>query len=208
MRTLAIECATPACSVALFDGDALVGHRHEILGRGHAERLVPFIADLPDRGHAGRILVSLGPGSFTGARIGIAAARALALAWGCEVLGFHTLDLVATMAQDRVGPVPVSVVMTGGHGEWFVRNYDASLSAPGEHRSLPPKQAAAFVANETLAGSTAEQCVELRGNGEALPMLPDARFALALPTAALRTDIRAIYGRPPDARPVASPPNR
>ena len=82
MRSLAIETATEACSVALFDGDKVVDGRHEVLGRGHAERLVPMIAELPDKGRAQRILVSLGPGSFTGVRIGLAVARALGIAWG------------------------------------------------------------------------------------------------------------------------------
>ncbi len=84
---------------ALFDGTTLVDGRFELLHRGHAERLVPMIAELPGKGRADRILVSLGPGSFTGVRIGLAAARALGLAWGSEVLGYPTLALVAAMAQ-------------------------------------------------------------------------------------------------------------
>ena len=113
-RILAIECATEACSVALFgsdeDGENLLDHRHETIGRGHAERLVPLIAELPGRGRANRILVSLGPGSFTGTRIGLAAARSLAIAWGADVRGYPTLALVAAMAKlsmgsEREGPV-------------------------------------------------------------------------------------------------------
>ena len=119
-RVLAIECATAACSVALFENGALLDGRYEILGRGHAERLVPLIAELPGKGRAARIVVSLGPGSFTGVRIGLAAARALGLAWQAEVLGYPTLGLVAAMAREA-HPGPVTVCMTGGHGEWFVQ---------------------------------------------------------------------------------------
>ena len=66
MRMLAIECATEACSLALFEGGTLLDRRHEILGRGHAEHLVPLIASLPGKGRADEIRVSLGPGSFLG----------------------------------------------------------------------------------------------------------------------------------------------
>ncbi|MBC7985373.1 MAG: tRNA (adenosine(37)-N6)-threonylcarbamoyltransferase complex dimerization subunit type 1 TsaB, partial [Sphingomonadaceae bacterium] len=62
---LVIDTATEACSVALFDGEALVAERHEMVGRGHAERLIPMIAELPGKGRADRILVDCGPGSFT-----------------------------------------------------------------------------------------------------------------------------------------------
>uniref|UniRef100_UPI00359301A6 tRNA (adenosine(37)-N6)-threonylcarbamoyltransferase complex dimerization subunit type 1 TsaB n=1 Tax=Blastomonas sp. TaxID=1909299 RepID=UPI00359301A6 len=79
---LVIDAATEACSVALFERDALIASDHAVLGRGHAERLIPMIAALPERGRADTILVNCGPGSFTGVRVGLAAARALALAWG------------------------------------------------------------------------------------------------------------------------------
>ena len=94
MRTLAIDCATEACSVALFDDGQLLVGEWIVLGRGHAERLVPMIAQLPGKGCADRIPVSRGPGSFTGVRIGIAAARALALAWRAPCFGYPTLALI------------------------------------------------------------------------------------------------------------------
>ena len=80
MRTLVIDTATRACSVALFDGKQLLAAQHEVIGRGHAERLLPLIAALPDNGKAEQIMVDVGPGSFTGIRVGVAAAKALGLA--------------------------------------------------------------------------------------------------------------------------------
>ena len=74
MRTLVIDTATKACSVALFEGETLSASRFEVIGRGHAERLLPLIAQLPEKGRADRIVVHVGPGSFTGILIGVAAA--------------------------------------------------------------------------------------------------------------------------------------
>src|SRR5689334_15610495 len=135
MRMLAIECATEACSLALFEGARLIDFRHEILGRGHAEHLIPLIASLPDKGRAGDIRVSLGPGSFTGVRIGLAAARALGIAWRASVRGYPTLALVAATAR-REEAGPVSVCMTGGHGEWFVQDFAADGLPEGEVQSI------------------------------------------------------------------------
>ncbi|HZV57482.1 MAG TPA: tRNA (adenosine(37)-N6)-threonylcarbamoyltransferase complex dimerization subunit type 1 TsaB, partial [Sphingobium sp.] len=86
-RQLVIDCATPALSIALFAGEDLLGAHHAELGRGHAEALLPAIAALPGGGRADAILVDTGPGSFTGVRVGIAAATALGFAWGAPVRG-------------------------------------------------------------------------------------------------------------------------
>jgi tRNA threonylcarbamoyladenosine biosynthesis protein TsaB len=199
MRVLAIDCASEACSAALFEGDTLLGGRYEVLGRGHVERLVPMIAELPGKGRAARIAVSLGPGSFTGVRIGVAAARALGLAWGAEVLGYPTLALVAAMARAR-HPGPVTVCMSGGHGEWFVQGFAADGQAEAELVSLDPARAAETVSHELVAGSQAEALVALRGTGAALPLLPDARALPLLAKGFLDSDLAPIYGRAPDAR--------
>lgn len=202
MRILAIETATPACSVALFDGDELLAGDYRELGRGHAEQLVPMIGALPAKGRAQRILVSLGPGSFTGVRIGIAAARALGVAWQAEVLGYPTLALVAAMARGQMGAVPCGVAMSGGHGEWFCQQFDASGRPASALASLPPDQAAEAMATALVAGSQAQALVGRRGHGEALSLLPDARKAQLLDSSALSPDLSPHYGRAPDARPA------
>ena len=114
MLTLAIDSATEACSVALLEGDRLVAGDFRMLGRGHAEQLVPMIAALPGKGRARRIAVALGPGSFTGVRVGLATARALAFAWGAELVGYPTLALVGAMARAQC-PGPVAVARRRGH---------------------------------------------------------------------------------------------
>ncbi|QZH76485.1 MAG: tRNA (adenosine(37)-N6)-threonylcarbamoyltransferase complex dimerization subunit type 1 TsaB [Erythrobacter sp.] len=201
MRILAIDCATEACSAALFDGGALVDGRFELLHRGHAERLVPMIAELPDKGRADRILVSLGPGSFTGVRIGLAAARALGLAWGAEVFGYPTMALVAAMAQEEHPDRPLTVCTTGGHGEWFVQEFGAVGLPLAEVISQTPEAAKRSLRNSIVAGSRAGDLLANSGaEAIALDILPDARCAHLLPPALLTPALSPIYGRPPDAR--------
>jgi tRNA threonylcarbamoyl adenosine modification protein YeaZ len=204
MRTLAIDCATEACSAALFEGDTLVAGTFEVISRGHAERLVPMIAELPAKGRADRIVVSLGPGSFTGVRIGLAAARALGLAWQAEVLGYPTLALVATMAREQ-HPGPVTVCMSGGHGEWFVQDFAEDGLPQAPLSSLTPQRAAETAAHDLAAGSQAEALVALRGSGAALALLPDARRFPLLQPRLLDSALAPLYGRAPDAKLPGAP---
>jgi len=206
MRTLAIDSATEACSVALFEDGQLIAGEWRMLGRGHAEQLVPMIAGLPDRGRANRIAVSLGPGSFTGVRVGIAAARALALAWTAEALGYPTLALVAAIARRETGPEPIGVAMTGGHGEWFVAGFDAAGGTTRPLASQRPEQAVSHSPETVIAGTKARALVEQRGFGRALEIWPDARSIGLLPESALLPTVSPLYGRAPDARlPTGTP---
>jgi tRNA threonylcarbamoyladenosine biosynthesis protein TsaB len=200
VRTLVIETATEACSAALFEGGERIAGAYEVLGRGHAERLVPMISELPGKGQAERIVVSLGPGSFTGVRIGLAAARALGLAWHAEVLGYPTLALVAAMARAS-HPGPVSVCMTGGHGEWFVQDFTAEGLPETPLASVSPAEAAKGRNHSVIAGSQASAKAVCEGPGTiALDILPDARLFGLLPEALLTSTLAPLYGRPPDAR--------
>lgn len=200
MRMLAIECATEACSLALFEGEQLIDSRHEVLGRGHAEHLIPLVASLPDRGRAGEIRVSLGPGSFTGVRIGLAAARALGVAWKARVLGYPTLALVAANALAE-HPGPVSVCMAGGHGEWFVQDFDANGLPESDAQSIAPEASVGRWNHPTIVGNRAGEKAALEGLGHrALDRLPDARLVDRLPATLLTDTLAPIYGRGPDAR--------
>lgn len=199
-RTLVIDSATEACSVALFEGEELVAGEFRMLGRGHAEALVPMISDLPERGRAGRIAVALGPGSFTGVRVGLATARALALAWGARTCGYSTLAMVAAIGRKEAGAQPLGVAMTGGHGEWFIEGFDASGTTTRPLASLPPDDAAAATTEALVAGNQATALVRARGSGQAIEVWPDARAFPLLPPEALLENLQPLYGRPPDAK--------
>lgn len=194
MRTLVIDTSSAILSVALFEGGELLGYDHRSVGRGHAEQLIPAIAALEGGGRAERVLVGCGPGSFTGIRIGIAAARALAFAWGADLRGFDSLALLAVQARRLSGADRVAVAVDGGHGEWFVS------TAPLVAVSLTPANAAAGVTCLTVAGARAADLVALRGFGTAIVAEADAREALALPHAAMLAAATPLYGRPPDAK--------
>lgn len=202
-RWLAIECTTEACSVALFEDGALIAGEYRQLGRGHAEALVPMIAALPNRGQAEVIAVGRGPGSFTGLRIGLAAARALGLAWGAPVLGYPTLALIAAMAVHREQG-PVRVATTGGHGEWFTQSFDLDGQALDSLLSQKP-EAAAICCETLIAGSQAEALLTRRvanggAQGNALQIWPDAREVYRLNSIHFTSDLSPLYGRAPDAR--------
>ena len=199
MTILVIETATAACSVALLDGDHVLAARHELVGRGHAERLVPMIGDvLAEAGmtRADLIQVDCGPGSFTGIRVGLAAARALSLAWGVPVAGFSALALIAATAEEDVG-----VAISGGHGELFVQRFaHAPLAPVDDLLSLPPEQAAIAIPDDRVLGSGAAALVAARGTGSAEEVFPNARDALLLPAALTALPPTPLYGRAPDAR--------
>jgi tRNA threonylcarbamoyladenosine biosynthesis protein TsaB len=202
---LAIDSATAACSVALIDGDRLIDDRHELVGRGHAERLVPMIEDLLGGRRPCAIAVDCGPGSFTGIRVGLAAAHGLAIGWGVPLAGYSSLALLAAAACDE-GLAELACALHGGHGELFVQSYACDPLRPLDVlRSLPPGEAAAQIGAQTIVGSGAEALIQARGAGHALDLLPRAANVRLLPADLRGLPARPIYGRAPDAKPQAQP---
>ena len=185
MTTLALSTASPALSIALFDGDHVVARQHDLIGRGHAEALVPAVAALLGGRRPTRILVDVGPGSYTGIRIGIAAARALGLAWGADVKGMSALSLVAAQAfatDPSLGAVLALVDAGRGHAAGAVLGRDLVASRATLVRSVP--------AGCVVAGAGAALLPEAPRplhDGH-----PDAAEARRLPAAALVTPT-ALY---------------
>lgn len=202
-RTLVIETATAACSVALIEQGVVIAAAHEVVGRGHAERLVPMIAELPEGGRAPRILVDCGPGSFTGVRVGIAAARGLALGWGAEAFGYSSLALVAAtgFAQNPAWS-SLAVVLEGGHGEVFMQSFDAQLAPLSALASLRPEVALAALGDLPAIGNGVRFLLPLDPAASLTEALPRAADALLLPAPLAALPPRPIYGRAPDAKPL------
>ena len=196
---LAIDTSTAACSAALFDSDGTcLAHRDELIGRGHSERLVPMLDEMLAGRRADTILVGTGPGSFTGIRVGIAAAQGLAIAWDCELKGMSSLALLAAGA-DADGDVAAAV--DGGHGELFVQQFGGrTLQPESELLNLPPSEAAGTIGAELVVGPGANALVEARGRGRAAAGWPSAQDALRLPETLRSLAPKPIYARAPDAR--------
>ncbi|MDF7773790.1 tRNA (adenosine(37)-N6)-threonylcarbamoyltransferase complex dimerization subunit type 1 TsaB [Sphingomonas sp. AOB5] len=204
MRTLVIETATAACSVALLEGDAILAEHHDVVGRGHAERLIPMIADLPDQGRADRILVDCGPGSFTGVRVGLAAARGLAIGWGCAVHGYSSLALIAAQgfAADPAR-ANLAVVLEGGHGEVFMQAFTAPLAEDGAFASMVPQAAIDALGGTPAIGNGVRYLAAVDPALDLTEILPRAADARLLPPAFAALEPRPIYGRAPDAKTLA-----
>jgi tRNA threonylcarbamoyl adenosine modification protein YeaZ len=197
---LALDTSTANCTAALMERDGtIVAERDELIGRGHAERLAPMIHEMLDGHVPTRILVGVGPGSFTGLRVGIAAAHGMAIGWSVPLAGMNSLALLAAGAPPGEGKVAVAVA--GGHGELFVQTFDRKkLTATGPILNLSPAAAARKVDAPLVVGSGAEALVAERHGGEALPLLPSASRALRLPELLRSLECKPIYARAPDAR--------
>ncbi len=200
MRTLVIDSAAAACSAALFEDGVCIAARCEMIGRGHAERLVPMIGELGPLAGIDRIMTDVGPGSFTGVRIGVSVARALGFALGADCQGFSAAPLIAAMAfADHPEVDELTVVAIGGHGEYFVQPFARPLQPLCPLVSMPFEDAARGVTAEFIAGDAAEDFVTRRGGGTAIVLTPDAA---RWPLIARETSLppAPLYVREPDAR--------
>jgi tRNA threonylcarbamoyladenosine biosynthesis protein TsaB len=199
MRLLAIDTSGPALSLALFNDSILIGEHHQIIGRGHAEQIISAIGALPFGGRADLIIAGCGPGSFTGIRAGVAAARALAYGWNATAFGMSSQALIAAGVDAENSSCVVAI--EGGHGALFVQAFALpSLQPLTSVQSLAPSEAAAVHNEHVVAGSGAERLIAARGFGTLIEGEARASRVLMLPELLRNWNPRPVYGRAPDAK--------
>ncbi|KQT43113.1 hypothetical protein ASG43_16520 [Aureimonas sp. Leaf454] len=147
---LAIDTAGSRCAACLFDigGNRVLSRGDPDIGKGHAERLMDDIADRLREAGAGygdlsRLAVVVGPGSFTGLRVGVAAARGLSLALKIPAVGIGTLEALAEPHADA--GVPVLAVLDAKRGELYAAFHGADGSEIAAPRAVPPEALAGML---------------------------------------------------------------
>lgn len=203
MIVLAIDTCLFACSVAVTDGDRVLARRVEPMSRGHQERLAPLTAEaMSEAGisfdRLDRIGVTVGPGSFTGLRVGLAFAKGLGAALSIPVVGVGSLEALAQPEQGSV-----LAVLDAKRGQVYLQAFadGAAVSAPDV---LPIETAAARLAemdSETLVGTGAALLAQMRPGARIIEIDHADPVAVAkIAAARAPTPPRPLYLRAPDAK--------
>lgn len=203
MIVLALDTCLFACSAAVVRDGELLARRIDPMARGHQERLAPLVQEVMAEAGLGfealdRIGVTVGPGSFTGLRVGLAFAKGLSAALSIPAVGVGSLEALAQPFSGRV-----LAVLDAKRGQVYLQAFEdgAALSAPD---ALPLEIAAARVvefAPQVMVGTGAPLLAAVRPAARIEPLDHTDPLAVAL-VAAARAPVppRPLYLRAPDAK--------
>lgn len=214
MTTLLIfDTTAAACSVALWRNGAVIADRYEPMPRGQAERLLPMIQEVLDDGRLdygdlNGVAVTCGPGAFTGLRIGLSAARGLALGGQLPLVGVSTFEALALRADG-----PCLVAIDTKRRDLYLQAFDQSGRPAGAARIATVDDALreAHAADALIVADNPDVFADACGNSVALPSAvpqslsgpPRASAFAGLAAARLdagNTGAAPIYLRAPEAR--------
>ena len=216
LHVLGIDCATASCSAAISVAGEIVSHRFEEMARGQAEVLIPMIEGVLAEARIGfdnldLLGVTVGPGAFTGVRIGLSTAQSLSMAAGLPLVGVTTLEAVAR--AHRVSPDPVLIALETKRTDIYFQLFGtdgaaitaaAAAEAAGMAAMMPPGPIgvagdASLRAHQALV---AAGCIVRRLEG---PEYPDARWVAAIAADRFESDEMVppapLYLRSPDVGP-------
>ena len=220
MRILAIDTALEACSAAVLDSDTgMLASEMRPMVRGHAEALIPLIAKVMAEANTAfseldRIAVTTGPGSFTGLRVGISAARGIALSTDKPAFGLTTLATFAAPHIARDDSVSLAVAIDARHEHVYLQVF-----GPGGRTLVAPRVAAirdavriSSTGRIRLAGNAAGAMAAAWPANEPPPLLvdeqrvPDIAWVARLGAVASGSPntVKPLYLRAPDAQPQAA----
>lgn len=214
MRGLVIDTALGLCTVAAFEDERLLAVRSEAMTRGHQERLGGFLREVADKAGGfetlDRIGVTVGPGSFTGLRVGLAFAQGLGAALDRPVVGVSALDALRASAPDAR---TVAALIDARRGQVYARFW-ADGPPTGVAEALPLDDAAARIAalgDILLVGTGAPLLAERFPQASILPLdgpSPEALAALTRAADPATHPPRPLYLRAPDATPPSRLPGQ
>lgn len=210
MRVLVIDTALDACTAAVFEEGRALGVRSELMARGHSERLGGFVRDTVAEAGGGfdtldRIGVTVGPGSFTGLRVGLAFAQGLGAALDLPVVGISTLEALAWSAGGGQGAT--AAVIDARRGQVYLQRFRDGVPA-SEPEALSIEDAAVLLAEGgwRITGSGSA----LVGGAPEAATTPDPAALAALTTTndPAAHPPRPLYLRAPDATPPTRLPGQ
>ena len=210
MIVLGLDTCLNACSVAVLDGERVLASAREVMARGHQERLAPMARDVMAEAGMGfealdRIAATVGPGSFTGLRVGVAFAKGLALALGKPAVGMGTLEALAAQASGLVFPA-----IDARRGQLYLQAFEDGRAL------MAPDAVTAEVAAARIAELSQGRPFTLVGSGAALladfaPFAAvveaegaDARDVARIAQTRAPGPLKPLYLRAPDAKLPAS----
>ena len=206
MLILGLDTCLASCSVAVLDGERVLASAREVMARGHQERLAPMAREVMARAGPGferldRIAVTVGPGSFTGLRVGIAFAKGLALALDRPAVGIGMLEALAAEADGLV-----FAAVDARRGQLYLQGFDEgrALMAPA---ALTAEVAAARLVELSqgrsfaVVGSGAALLADAAAGGRIIAAEgADARHVARLAAGRPPGPLKPLYLRSPDAR--------
>jgi tRNA threonylcarbamoyl adenosine modification protein YeaZ len=216
MKILAVDTALPACSAAIFDSgeNRVLARKLEPMMSGHAERLAPMVREVvaaagDDFSALDRIAATVGPGTFTGLRIGLSFARGLALALAKPVVGISTLKTLAAMTHNP-DALPIASAIDARRGNIYFQLFTSALDPLSEPRICSSAEAAhALPSGLCIIAGCGGSLLATAAEPRRFPVHPhlatDAVFVAMLASRDENLLLpHPLYLRSPDAKPDAS----